>query len=243
MMGARHDLSPFPSPAAQAHTSTEGITDAMIDAAVLRCALEHFNLYVADALTVEHRYQLPPARQHALGLRSAPTEAERDMAAIAIRLRYCDQSGFVAPLWNDGRRMRINTPVAGLIMPAVRGGHVRALLHYADAYDDAPKWVTSARFPLGCKARPSIHVANPEYARRKGVAIIAAHALEAEAIAGGVMSVAGINGVRPDALVLQLREEWPQLRAVDVCTEEPMPGIVRALRLAGLTVTEDGDEQ
>jgi hypothetical protein len=215
----------------------------MIDDAVLRCALDHFNLYVADARMVEHRYKLSPARQHAFGLRSAPTETERDMAAIAIRQRYCDQSGFVAPLWNDGRRMRLNAPVAGLIMPVMRGGLVHALLHYADAYDDAPKWVTSARFPLGSKARPSIHIANPEYAHRKGVAILAAHALEAEAIAGGVMSVAGINGLRPDALVLQLREEWPTLRAVDVCTEEPMPGIVRALRLAGLTVTEEGDDQ
>jgi hypothetical protein len=215
----------------------------MIDDAVLRLALDHFKLYLADADQVEHHFKIPPARQVACGLRSAPTEAERDLAAISIRQRYCDQSGFIAPLWNDGPRMRFNAPPTGLIMPVVRGALVRALLHYADAYDASPKWITSARFPLGCKARPSIHVANPDYARGKGVAIIVTHALEAAAFAGGVLSVAAINGLRPDALVLQLREEWPALRAINLCTEEPMPGVVRALRLAGLTVKEEGEGQ
>ncbi len=238
--------TPNPSSAAAEPTQlcTPKLDAVVLDDAILRQAWKHFSLNVSDANLFEHRFDLPPARQLAFGLRSVPSERELEAATLSILLRFGNQSSFVAPLWHDGVRMRLNVPPAGLIMPVVRGGLVRAWLGYADAYDDSPKWVTSARFPLGCKARPSIHVVNPGYARDKGVAILTTHALEAEGIAGcGVVSVAGINGLRPDALALQLREEWPALRAVAVCTEEPVPTVVRALRMAGLKVTEGGDDE
>jgi hypothetical protein len=207
----------------------------------LREAWRPFALYEADAERVREVYDLTPGRQIKIGLRSAPHYVHRLMAAHGVLARFGLQR--IAPFYDEGEGLRINTPSHGLLMPAVRRGLWRALLHYRSADNDAPRWVTSARLPNGGKAKPSIHVVNAGVADGSGVAVLVSHALEAEAMgASGVTAYAALNGASPPALALQLREQWPGLRAVVTATAEPVPAHARALRLSGLVVKDGGDE-
>jgi hypothetical protein len=215
----------------------EHIGDDLINDAILTCAASFFSLEERDAAKVAEFYELAPADLHALGLRSAPGEVARIMAACAVRERFCDQSGHVAPLWNDGDGMKLYAPAHGLIFPVRRGGLVRAWLNYRQPKDTAPRWVSSSHLPNGCKVLPSIHVAQPELATRSGVCLLVAHALEAEEAArGAYVSAVALNGVTPSALVSQLFDEWPELRAVTISLDEVSPFLTRALQHAGLKV-------
>jgi len=214
------------------------VGDAQINDAILTCAASFFSLEERDAAKVAEVYEgFTPADLHTLGLRSAPSEVARIMAACAVGERFCDQSGHVAPLWNDGDGMKIYTPAHGLIFPVRRGGLTRAWLHYRQPSDRAPRWVSSSHLPNGCKVLPSIHVAKPELATRSGVCLLVAHALEAEEAArGAYVSAVALNGVTPSALVAQLFDEWPELRAVTISLDEVSPFLSRALATAGLKV-------
>jgi hypothetical protein len=214
------------------------IGDDVLNDAILNCAFEYFSLVERDALKVVEGYEgFTPTRLHTLGLRSAPGEVARIMAASAVRSRFCDQSGFVAPLWNDGDGMKIYTPSHGLIFPVRRKGLTRAWSHYKQPSDRAPRWVSSSHLPNGCKVQPSIHVAKAEYAMRSGVCLLVSHALEAEeAAAGAFVSTVGLNGVTPSALVSQLQDEWPELRGITLALDEVSDFLTRALQNAGLKV-------
>jgi hypothetical protein len=215
--------------------------DAEIDDAILREAFKPFALYEQDAAKVEDRYGLTPAEQIKAGLRSAPHYVHRLMAAHAVLSRFGPQR--IAPFYDDGEGLRINAPSHGLVMAVERRGRLRAFLHYKSADDLAPVWVTSSRLPNGSTARPSVHVVNPETAAESGVCVLVDHALEAAALgASGLQSFVAINGLHPDALASQLREEWPPLRAVVVETLAPVRAHERALRRLGLFVKEGGDE-
>ncbi len=214
------------------------IGDDVLNDAILNCAFEYFPLVTRDAEKVVEAYEdLTPARLHALGLRSAPSEVARIMASCAIRQRFGDQSGHLAPLWHDGDVMQLNTPPYGLVMPVRRKGLARGWLNYKKASDRDPRWVSSSHLPGGSKVSPSIHVVNPAHARTSGVVILANNALEAEALAHDASaSVVGLNGVTPSVLVQQLRDEWDGLRAVTLYLDVQSPFLTRALRAAGLIV-------
>jgi len=230
-------LDALPDPA-KARLYPEHIGDDLINDAILTCAFAYFSLAERDAAKVAEVYEgFTPARLHTLGLRSAPGEVARIFAACAVGERFCDQSGFVAPLYNDGDGMKIYAPSHGLVFPARRGGLTRAWLHYKHPADRAPRWVSSSHLPKGCKVRPSIHVARSEFAARSGVCLLVSHALEAEeAAAGAFVSAVALNGVTPSALVSQLQEEWPDLRAVTISLDEVSPYLLRALQAADLKV-------
>ena len=214
------------------------IGDDLINEAILTCALKFFSLDEPDARKVAEVYEgFTPADLHTLGLRSAPSEVARIFAACAVRERFCDQSGHVAPLYNDGDGMKVYTPSHGLIFPVRRGGLMRAWLNYKSPKDNAPRWVSSSHLANGCKVLPSIHAVKPELATRSGVCLLVAHALEAdEAARGAYVSAVALNGVTPSALVSQLFDEWPDLRAVTLALDEVSPFLTRALQHAGLKV-------
>jgi len=230
-------LDSLPDPAT-ARLYPEHVGDAQLNDAILNCAFEYFPLVERDALKVAEVCEgFWPARLHALGLRSAPGEVARSMASCAVRQRFGDQTGFVAPLWNDGDGMRIYTPSHGLIFPVRRGGLTRAWAHYKQPSDRAPRWVSSSHLPNGCKVAPSVHIARPEYAARSGVCLLVSHALEAEeAATGAFVSTVGLNGVMPSALVSQLQDEWPSLRGITLALDEVSNFLTRALKDAGLKV-------
>ncbi len=214
------------------------IGDDAINDAILVCALKFFSLAVRDAERVAEIYEgFTPADLHALGLRSAPSEVARVMASCAVRQRFGDQTGHLAPLWNAGDGAQVNTPPYGLIFPVRRKEKMRAWVSYKSPKDAAPRWVSSSHLANGCKVLPSIHVARPEYARRSGVALLVSHPLEAEeASRGAYASAVALNGVTSSALCAQLFDEWPDLRAVTISLDEVSPFLTRALQAAGLKV-------
>jgi hypothetical protein len=231
----------------------EGVGDAEIDDAILREAIKPFGLDERDARKVAEVFELIDggstpeeiasacSRLYDAGLRSAPHGTAIIFAECAVRRRFCHPHEFLAPFYHDGEKIRLSVPTHGLVVPVVRSGLVRAWLHYRHPADGAPRWVTSSDKPRGAKAKPSIHVVGPGYGDERGVAVLVAHALEAEAMArGGGISYAAINNVSPSALVAQLREQWSALRGVVFATDEPMAAHARALRHAGLTVREEG---
>jgi hypothetical protein len=229
-------LGSLPDPASS-RLYPKFISGDVLNDAILNCAFDYFSLAARDAEKVAELYELTPADLHALGLRSAPSEVARIMASCAIRQRFGDQSGHLAPLYNDGDGMKIYAPAHGLIFPVRRGGLTRTWLRYQYPADRAPRWVSSSRLPNGCKVVPSIHVVRPEFAARSGVCLLVSHALEAqEAAAGGFVSAVGLNGVTPSALVSQLFDEWPSLRAVTLALDEVSPFLTRALQSAGVKV-------
>jgi hypothetical protein len=229
-------LDSLPDPAT-ARLYPGHVGDAQINDAILNCAFAYFSLTARDAQKVSELYELTPARLHALGLRSAPGGVARIMAACAVRQRFGDQSGHVAPLYRDDDGMKIYAPAHGMIFPVRRGGLTRAWLHYKQPSDRATRWVSSSHLPNGSKVAPSVHIARPEYAARSGVCLLVSHALEAEeAAAGGFVSAVGLNGVTPSALVTQLLEEWPQLRGVTISLDAVSDFLTRALKNAGLKV-------
>jgi hypothetical protein len=214
------------------------IGDDVINDAILTCAASFFSLAARDAERIAEIYEgFTPADLHALGLRSAPGEVTRVMAACAVRARFCDQSGHLAPLYNDGDGMKIYAPAHGMIFPVKRGGLTRAWAHYKQPSDRAPRWVSSSHLANGSKVAPSIHVVTPEYATRSGVALLVSHPLEAEEAArSAYASAVALNGVTPSALVAQLFDEWPELRAVTISLDEVSDFLTRALQTAGLKV-------
>jgi hypothetical protein len=214
----------------------EHIGDDVVNDAILNCAHDYFSLDERDARKVVETYEdMTPVRLHTVGLRTAPREVARIMATCAIRQRFGDQSGFLAPLWHDGDVMQLNTPPYGLLMPVRRKGLTRAWLNYKKPSDRDPRWVSSSHLPGGSKVVPSIHVVSPEHARTSGVVILTNNALEAEVLAHGASaSVVGLNGVSPSSLVQQLREEWGGLRAVTLYLDTVNPFLTRALQMAGL---------
>ncbi len=216
----------------------EHVGDDVINDAILTCAASFFSLAVRDAERVAEIYEgFTPADLHALGLRSAPGEVTRVMASCAVRQGFGDQTGHLAPLWNAGDGAQVNTPPYGLLFPVRRGGLTRAWLNYKSPKDNAPRWVSSSHLANGCKVLPSIHVARPESALRSGVALLVSHPLEAEEAArGAYASAVALNGVTPSALVAQLFDEWPELRAVTISLDEVSPFLSRALQSAGLKV-------
>jgi len=236
-----HTLSSFLDALPDPQTSRfypEHIGDAQINDAILTCAAAFFSLDARDADKVAELYEgLTPVELHTLGLRSAPSEVARIMASCAVRQRFGDQSGLLAPLWNSGEGAQVNTPPYGLLFPVRRGGLVRAWLNYKHPADSAPRWVSSSHLPNGAKVQPSVHSARPEYGARSGVCLLVSHALEAEeAAAGASASAVALNGVTPSALVSQLQDEWPELRGVTICLDEISPFLTRALQAAGVKV-------
>jgi hypothetical protein len=230
-------LDGLPDPA-KSKLYPEHVGDDVINDAILTCAASFFSLAVRDAERVAEIYEgFTPADLHALGLRSAPGEVARIMASCAVRQRFGDQTGHLAPLWKGDDGAQVNTPPYGLLFPVRRGGLVRAWLNYKSPKDNAPRWVSSSHLANGCKVQPSIHIARPEYARRSGVALLVSHPLEAEEAArGAYASAVALNGVTPSALVAQLFGEWPELRAVTISLDEVSPFLSRALQSAGLKV-------
>jgi hypothetical protein len=229
------------------------IGDAEIDDAILREAIKPFCLYERDARKVAEVFGLIDGNStpeeiasaclhlYGSGLRSAPHGTAIIFAECAVRRRFSHPHEFLAPFYHDGEQTRLSVPAHGFVMPVVRSGLMRAWLHYKHPADDAPRWVTSSHEPRGAKARPSIHTVAPGNAAEEGIAVLVSHALEAETLArGGGISYAAINSVSPSALVIQLREQWPSLRSVILATNDPMAAHVRELRLAGLTVGEEG---
>ncbi len=230
-------LDALPDPATH-KLYPDHIGDDLINDAILTCALRYFSLEERDARKVAEVYEgFTPADLHTLGLRSAPSEVARIMASCAVRQRFGDQTGHLAPLWKGDDGAQVNTPAYGLLFPVKRKGLTRAWLNYKHPADRAPRWVSSSHLPNGCKVQPSIHVARPEYARRSGVALLVSHPLEAEEAArGAYVSAVALNGVTPSALVAQLFDEWPDLRAVTISLDEVSPFLTRALATAGLKV-------
>jgi hypothetical protein len=230
-------LDGLPDPA-KSKLYPEHIGDDAINDAILVCALKFFSLAVRDAERVAEIYEgFTPADLHTLGLRSAPGEVTRVMASCAVRQRFGDQTGHLAPLWKGDDGAQVNTPPYGLLFPVRRGGLVRAWLNYKSPKDNTPRWVSSSHLPNGCKVLPSIHIARPEYARRSGVALLASHPLESEEAArSAYASAVALNGLSPSALVSQLFDEWPDLRAVTISLDEVSPFLSRALQSAGLKV-------
>ncbi len=214
------------------------IGDDVINDAILTCAASFFSLAVRDAERVAEIYEgFTPADLHALGLRSAPGEVARVMASCAVRQRFGDQTGHLAPLWKGDDGAQVNTPPYGLLFPVKRKALTRAWVNYKSPKDNAPRWVSSSYLPNGCKVHPSIHIARPEYALRSGVALLVSHPLEAEEAAGSAYaSAVALNGVTPSALVAQLFDEWPDLRAVTISLDEVSPFLSRVLQSAGLKV-------
>lgn len=213
----------------------EIVGDDVVNDAILREALKHFPLYQPDALKIEEEYGLKPSRQVALGICSAPHSVARIFAEYAIRKRFGDQSGHVAPLYHDGDEMKLNTPTHGLIVPVARGGLMRAWQHYKTADDKAPRWVSSSHLPNGCKVQPSIHVVGAEHVERTRVCLIVRHTLEAQGVAqGGILTVVGLNNVTPATLVTQLHAELPGLAGCTLALDEITPFLTRALMNAGL---------
>lgn len=218
------------------------VSDAEIDSEILREAHRALYLTAADAARVEEASEgaLTVERQQRIGLRSAPDRVARLFAAGAVRVRFGDlRVARPAPFYYDEEGdLAFNAPRYGLLLPVVRGGFWRALLHYQSAKDDAPRWVTSSRLSNGSKVVPSIHVTDADGGALVDRAALVTHALEAETLGeSGVVCCVGLNGVGPAALAAQLRDSLPALRGVVVYAAATFAHL-RALRLAGLEVRE-----
>lgn len=189
------------------------------------------------ALAIESEYGL--SGQHQTEKMMIRFGAGRDDIARIIfeSLRlFRDADEWPAPFYRDASGApAVHLPREGIICPVRRGGFMRALLWYQSAFDNQPRWV-SGSFKGGAKARPSIHVCNPDYAAETGTVVLVGHTLEAESLAlGQMITVVARNGVSPSALVCQLREEWATLRTV-ILDIEPDFNLMRALRVVGLSV-------
>lgn len=219
-------------PAAPAPRLLTGNLQSDILAYVL---LNYFSLGEREAKAVESEYGLPRERaEHFIGVRTAPSTVHRLFAlyGAAERFGHVKPRDWPSPFYHDGENLGLRAPSAGLLVPVWRG-HFRAWLHYQSAKDAAPRWVSS-RHLGGPKAEASIHVVGPKPARSNRTALLVSHALEAEAIGyGDDISVAAANGLSPQAVARQLREMWPELRAISVDTPDA-GSYARVLELSGL---------
>ncbi len=198
--------------------------------------LNYFSLDPRDAERVEEEYGITRGRAEMIGLRSAPSPTHVLFALAGVLDYFRGEwrpDAWPAPFYSDGEYLRMAAPPSGLLFPVWRG-HFRAWLHYRSVTDAAPVWASSSYMPGGSKARASVHVVNPGYARDARACCLVSHALEAEAVAGaGSVSVAAVNRLAPGFVARELRAMWPELRAVTVDLPEPAP-YVSALRAAGL---------
>lgn len=197
--------------------------------------LNYFPLHDRDASAIESEFGIPRQRAETfVGIRSAPSPIHVLFALEGAVSRFGSLDSWPSPFSFDGTFLRLHVPSHGFIFPVWRG-HFRAWLHYRSAKDTSPKWISSSRLPHGSKAAASIHIAGPKLARELRACVLVSHALEAEAVAGGIVSAAAVNGLSPYAVARQLREMWPELRAVTL--DLPEPGdLARALERAGLRV-------
>jgi hypothetical protein len=208
---------------------------------VLRAALygfvtrDCFALNQADARAIERQWGIAPERAQALGIRSINHGIGGFVILeAAVQRRFGYRLDYPAGFYLDGERVRICFPERGLIVPCRdRRGFTQALLHYKHPGDSKPYWISSAKHG-GAKAVPSLHIAGPTNADGSGIVVLTAHALQAEAIQkGGSITVVGVNGCTPSAVVGQLRTAYPALRGV-ILDLEPEPTLCHALTGAGL---------
>jgi hypothetical protein len=233
----RPALTPAPPPRARRRTHPPALIEgALRSYAILHC----LQLYEADARAIEKHYGLSAAQSHRAGIRSCPSEITKLFTCDAIERSYGGRftGALPAPFYRDeGGALRMNTPRAGLMVPVRRGGLIHAWRYYRHAGDAAPRWITSNGKPSGRPASPSIHVVNPQHARRTGLCYLVSHALAAEAL-GAIepLTFAAVNGLSPFNLAAQLIDVWPRLRRCLLWKLDPDPFLTRTLSEAGLKV-------